>query len=236
MIKKFIIGIGLLVSLNAFAVYYSGISAGFFNSGDLKTWGGGGHAGYVLSESNLFSSGVELEILALHGHAYSQNAASNYYKLGALSVKGDSFVRSAKLSLTQIPIMINYRLWGKAIDHLPIEWYAGVGLGFQWMKSHYHAELNGLDAFGQPIPNPCAVTMTPNCRKLYDRHQTDLLLVCQLFAGVAYQFNEKFTINLGTRLMASKGKTWQEPTGKLPCEINTGTFQLGLELGLNYQF
>jgi hypothetical protein len=92
-----------IVSSSAYGQFYTGASAGFFNSRDLKSWGGGARAGYELAPLNHWvHQGIECEFLAIHGHAYAQDSR--------LTPMGKS-LESAKLTVTQVPLLVNYRLW-----------------------------------------------------------------------------------------------------------------------------
>jgi hypothetical protein len=107
------------------------------------------------------------------------------------------------------------------------------------MKSHYHREASGVNNAGGVVSSNQICQLwaagNPNCRGTVDNHRTDILPVVQCFVGLGYDINDHLTATLGTRLMATKSKSWNDGT-KTPCEINTGTFQLGVEIGLNYTF
>lgn len=216
----------------ASAHVYTGVSGGYFKSHDVESWGGGVHAGYDFSAKTAsFHQGIELEICGLSGRGHATES-------GSMPKDGKIFFLTNKstLKLTQVPVMINYRLWGKFDQSLPITWYAGAGVGFQWMRAKNHVVSSLKDTGGTPADVCATISSTPaTCSPVYDKTRNQTIFTGQLFAGLGYDMTDALSATVGTRIFMSQSHTWDD--GRIVgSPVHMGPFQVGVELGLNYAY
>ncbi len=214
----------------ASAHVYTGVSGGYFKSHDVESWGGGVHVGYDFVEKTaFFHQGIELEIWGLSGRGHASESGPTTDGLFTLTNK-------STLKLTQVPVMINYRLWGKFDSCLPVTWYAGAGVGFQWMRAKNHVVSSLKDTGGAPQDVCAIISETPaTCSPVYDKTRNQTVFTGQLFAGLGYDITDALSATVGTRIFMSQSHTWDD--GRIVgSPVHMGPFQVGMELGLNYAY
>ncbi len=229
--KKLIISLALMslsvVSARAAsAPIYTGVSGGWFKNRGVESWGGGAHVGFELAEKRPeLHQGLELEVWGLQGRGHASESSEPFIfeDEGAIGQAVRTSNRSVKL--TQVPVMVNYRVWGKANESSSMTWYAGAGIGCQWARSKDRlTESFVMDPGGPVSINP------------YSKNHNHALLTGQLFAGLGYEFSDALSATLGARVLMTKRQTWSGSNAETVAPVRTGVCQLGVELGLNYAY
>lgn len=235
--KKILLLTALVGAISTQATpYYTGLTGGWFKSGDVESWGGNAYVGYEFTQNpELVHAGVEFEIGFLDGDAKHSGRFSVPNEAAYNPVAGWSTTTNHKVDFTQIPLMVNCRLWGHFMKDCPLAWYAGAGLGVEWQDSKDHRSFSLYNATGVAVPIPAALANEFAPRTKKDRSWK---FAGQVFAGLGYMFHPQWCVHGGIRARLIDSHTWGNYNDRIfdSANIHTDSLQLGGELGLTYNF
>jgi opacity protein-like surface antigen len=206
---------------------YADSSFGYISSRHFNGLNGAVRGGYALTRRHHFE--IEADFSYLHCSGYS-------YQGGIISLKGmdNGFIEQQRtVRLYMIPVMLNYRYifhFGKRGWASKILAYAGFGIGVNFVNWENEYNVNTYED-DYSLFESTRTTSTEN----------KIEFACQGFAGMGYQFTERWALTGGLRLFNTQrfsfgGEQYPNNANVLTPLMRPMSLYWIAEVGLHYGF